>query len=342
MSLDKDAYLEYALRFSSREERLRDTFMNWLPETIIDSHAHCNRSEDIQTLSPLIRNHMMSTFASFDLEESMRIQQLFYPGKYVRTLRFCSAFKGIDHRAVNQYLLDESLPEDRIALYGLPDDIDYTVAMLQHDRVAGLKMYYLYFEPPAKRIYEYFRREILEEAQARHIPIILHPPQKLLQCQDQLQTLLEDFPRLRVVIAHLGLYKIAADGLAECYAHFAQFDNVSMDTALITSSDVIYLALRTFGTDRILFGSDEPLYLIRSRAYMHPTLGERLTTAYPYHWVNQEEQKQFGHLAKGAVHAQWEALSALKKAIDRCPQKEREEIKKRVFCDNARSIYGFE
>ncbi len=342
MFIDKDAYIDYAMRFSAREEQLRDMFMDWLPEDIIDSHAHCNRSEDIQTFSPLIQNHMMSTFPSFNLEESKCIQQLFYPGKHIRTLRFCSAFKGINHRAVNQYLLDESPPEDRIALYGLPDGIDYTVAMLQHNRVVGLKMYYLYFELPAKRIYEYFRPEILEEAQARDIPIILHLPQKLLQCQDQLQTLLEDFPRLRVVIAHLGLYKILADGLAECYAHFAHYDNMSMDTALVTSSDVIHLALRTFGSDRILFGSDEPLYLIRSRAYMHPTLGERLTTVYPYHWVNKEEQKQFGHLANGAVHAQWEALSALKKAIERYPQRQRTDIKKRVFCDNARSIYGFE
>jgi hypothetical protein len=94
------------------------------------------------------------------------------------------AFRGIDYRAANLYLLKQSDVQNRIALYGPPDDPEYTIRILGHPRVSALKMYYLYLEPPATEIYQYFPKVVLEEAQRRDVPIILHPPRKITECFD--------------------------------------------------------------------------------------------------------------------------------------------------------------
>ena len=40
---------------------------------------------------------------------------------------------------------------------------------------------------------------------------------------------------------------------------------------------------------RVIYSSDKPLNLIRSKMYLHPQLGQRLITEYLYHWVDLGE-----------------------------------------------------
>lgn len=51
MNIPVDKYIEHALQFKPEEEKLRDEFEQWLPNQIIDCHAHCNRKEDVITVS---------------------------------------------------------------------------------------------------------------------------------------------------------------------------------------------------------------------------------------------------------------------------------------------------
>ncbi|PIR93383.1 hypothetical protein COT99_00960 [Candidatus Falkowbacteria bacterium CG10_big_fil_rev_8_21_14_0_10_43_10] len=152
-AINREAYLTHAKKFTDAEYSLIKDFVDWLPETIIDCHAHCNLPEHVCMIDDRAYHHMLSTFPSFSLEESKELQMLLYPGKTVRTLQFPKTFRGINHKVANLYLLEQSSNRDRIALYGLPDDIGYTVGMLDHPRVSALKMYYSYLEPPAKEIY---------------------------------------------------------------------------------------------------------------------------------------------------------------------------------------------
>jgi hypothetical protein len=284
---------------------------------------------------------MLSTFPSYSLEESREWKELFHPGKIVRTLRFAKTFRGIDHKSANLYLLDESPIQDRVALYGLPDDIDYTTSMMANPRVSALKMYYSYLDPPATQVYQSFPKEVLEEAQDRDIPIILHPPRRITDCLSQLVQLVKDFPRLRVCLAHLSLTKTVVPGLEGAFSCLARFANVSFDTALVPSADVVHTAITIVGTDRIMYGSDEPLHLIRSVPFIHPQRGERITTTYPYHWVDLDEYERYKHLAIGAPHAHWQSLRAIRRAVERLPQECHQDVKRRIFHDNAKAFYGF-
>lgn len=197
MKIPVEEHLDYALQFKPEEERLRSDFAAWLPDHIIDCHAHCNLSEHVAYVSDRASKHMLSTFTYYSLEDSIRIQRLMYGGKDVRTLRFPKTFQGIDHRAANEYLLTESPKHDRVAIFGLPEDVPYTTSMLRHPRCSALKMYWSYVDPPAQRIYEFFRPEILEEAQSLDIPIILHLPKMIVRSLDDLLQMLADFPKLR-------------------------------------------------------------------------------------------------------------------------------------------------
>jgi len=342
LSVRHDAYLTHALRFKSRELQLQAEFMDWLPENIIDCHVHCNLSEHVMSMDERTLHHMMSTFPSFTLEESSEIHRLFYPGKNVRSLRFPNVFRGIDHKSANQYLLENSNQDDRVALFGLPEDVDYTTRMLAHPRVSALKMYPSYLDPPAERIYQYFRPEILETAQDLGIPIILHPPRIITRCGEDLENLLNDFPRLKVALAHLGLSKLPVTGLREVYERIAKFPFLYLDTAMNPSDRVVGMAMEVFGSERIMFGSDEPLCLIRAQVYTHPELGERLLADYNYHWADPKEQQQYMHLLDaGVVHTLWQTLIAIKTVIELLPVNQREPAKEQIFKKNAEGFFNF-
>jgi hypothetical protein len=340
-NIDQKAYLAHASNLSENESRLTHEFAEWLPRNIIDCHAHCNLPTHVRSIDDRAFGHMLSTFPSFTVEESQEWKKRLYPGKYVQTLRFPNAFRGIDHRQANRYLLENSPADDRVALYGIPDDAQYTIAALAHPRVSALKMYYLYFEPPATEIYHYFPTCILEEAQGRNIPIILHPPKRITSCLEQILRLASDFPRLKICLAHLSLTKTMVPGIEDAFRALARQPLIHFDTALVPSMEVVSCALNAVGTERVMFGSDEPLHLIRSVAYQHPRLGERIVTLYSYHWTNGEEHQTFSNLADAAVHAHWLVLGAIKNAISAHSTQLQEVIKQQIFYTNARDFYGF-
>lgn len=319
--INRDSYLSYAKNINEKEQGLILEFTDWLPEEMIDCHAHCNLPSHVRSISEHVFRHMMSSFPSFTLKESKAWHKIIFPGKTIRSLRFANAFYGINHRSANTYLVINSPIEDRVALYGLPDDIQYTILKLRDPRISALKMYYAYFDPPAKEIYQYFPKPVLEEAQHLGIPIILHPPSRVTLCLDQIINLVNDFPSLKICLAHLSLTKSVIPGLEEAFTVLAGYPQIYFDTALIPCAELIKMALQLIGRDRLMYGSDSPLDLIRSVPYQHPILGERLATEYPYHWVDQEERNSYGHLAKNATHACWPALLAIKNKNKQVPYK---------------------
>jgi predicted TIM-barrel fold metal-dependent hydrolase len=341
MDLPIKDYFAHAYRMSDSEIKIRDSLMDWLPDEIVDAHAHCNLAAHVVDINPKARQHMLSTFPYFPLEDSERLRTMFFPGKRLRSLRFAKTYRGLDHRAANDYLLEHSPKEDRVALFGLPEDVEYTNQMLRHPRVSALKMYWSYVEPSAEVIYDFFRPEILEEAQANDIPLVLHLPKVIVRSLDDLLQVTRDFPRLRMVLAHLGLSKLVVPGLEEALKEAAKVETIFMDTALNPSADVVAMSLRIFGAERIMFGSDEPLNLIRSVAYEHPEKGQRIVSDYPYHWVDKQEFNEYGHLAKGARHSHWLSMLAIKEAMDRLPAKEQTAAKEWLFRKTAEAVYGF-
>jgi len=320
---------------------LVDRFSDWLPTNIIDCHAHYCESQHLLHMDKVTYNHMISTFPFFTLEESLNLRKIFFPKKNIFSLRFPMIFRGMDYKKVNQDLLEKSPVNDRVAILGSQKDIEYTINIMNEKRASALKMYYSFVLPPAETIYQIFPKEVLTVAQEKGIPIILHLPKIINYCLVDLLKLLKDFPGLKVVLAHLGLSKVVLPGMKEACLKVASFKNVFLDTSLITSPERVKLAIDCFGYERIMYGSDEPLNLIRSKPYLNPENGQRLITEFLYHWVDTKEHKDYGYLAKDLVHAHWSSLLALREAIELCSNIDKNSIKKAIFFENAKKVYGF-
>lgn len=338
----REEYLHHALEVMPEEQARIDEYAAWLPSHVIDAHAHANLPEHVDFIHDSAYNHMLSTFPSFSIEESSASHELLHPGIDIRTLRFAKTFKGIAHRAANQYLLEQSPDKDRVALFGLPEDPNYTIEMLSHPRVSALKMYYSYLQPPATTVYEAFPPAILAAAEERGVAVVMHAPKMIVNSLDDVIQTTRDFPDLKIALAHLGSSKFDVPGLQEAYDRLAGETTLYADTALNPSPEVVTRALNTFGSDRIMYGSDEPLNLIRSVPYVHPERGQRIATKFAYHWQNPEEHAQYHHLADSAIHAHWLSLDALRAAIEAQPNAKQAVIKQAIFHDNAARFYGFE
>ena len=86
-------------------------------------------------------------------------------------------------------------------------------------------------------------------------------PRENPSCPYKLARLMDMFPRMRVIAAHLGGYRMWEHALIALGQH--QHKNLWLDTSSVTpfvhAEELRYL-LRAFPADRLLFGSDWPLY----------------------------------------------------------------------------------
>jgi hypothetical protein len=336
--MEKSNYDQYSFTLSKKEIEERNRIIDWLPDEIIDAHAHLNH-QGLVSGHEFFSKHPISTFLNFTTKKSAQLKKVLFPGKQVSSLWFPYPFVGIDWKLANLYLLKNVSRPNRIALLGIPEDNDYTNAILEKDKPAALKMYPWMVIPPYERIYDFFKPEILEVCQAQRVPIILHLPSGVEANLGQVQQLMTDFPSLWVVLAHLGVPSSQHGEIHDVYRALKKYSHLMLDTTLVLSSSVIEAALKVFGHERLMYGTDEPISMIRGTLYQHPVLGERVASAFPYHWVDQEEYQQFGYLAKDAIHFHWQALIALQKAIATIYGLKGNSVIEAIFFMNAKDLY---
>jgi hypothetical protein len=336
-----EEYLEHAFRLTFYEESLRDEYETWLPARIFDVHGHANRAADVGVLPNLIMNRPLSTFPSYTIDDSRRLQSVFHPTKEIVYLRFAQPYEGIDWRGANAYLKENLSALDYMAVCGDPRDEGYTIKELEDPRAFALKMYYFFTTPPVKTIYEYFTPNVLEAAERLRKPIILHPPLPVPECMDQFRRMLDDFPDLIVIIAHLGLYSEPVGRFRGAFEELAQYPNVWADTSMCHSSELFRVALETLGSQRIMYGSDQPISLIRAaQFYDNEFRRPVLLPDYRYHWVREEDWIRYRGRYSGMVHGHFENLRAIREIVDSFPGDVAAELKQCIFYNNAARLFS--
>lgn len=346
---DFRAYFEHGMTPTEYDVAYRDALNAHLPDTIIDSHVHASDEDhfDLNGMSDFVWSHMVSTYPVTTLEQSERINGLVMPDQDVRKIRFAHAFSGISHTAVNDYLIEKSPSTDRVALFGISEDardVEYTVEEIRSGKYSALKMYYSSGKKPKYDLFEYFPHGALEAAEEMELPIILHFPRSLKQSLPELEELVDSYPKLRVVLAHIGVTWSYDEAFESVMAKVAGMPTVAVDTSGVVDTQVIESAIRHLGPDRVMYGSDEPLNLLKEFSYQNPTLGPRILTDYPYHWVNPAEREQFGHLAPDHfTYSQFQQVDGLLVAIRGLAGSlgAEDRLKQQIFHDTAKAIYGF-
>jgi len=343
--MEHEKCLDYSLAFSVEEKTMIQDIGKWLPGLIIDTHTHLTPSSCVEEIPVEIQKQMCATFTFLSIEESEKIKSDLYPNKEITSLRMAMPFKGINHRNVNTYLSESLSTINQSIFYGIPDDIDYTINEMRDEKFKALKMYPFYFINPDGSIYQYFKPEILKEANYLSLPIILHLPTKVTNCLNQLEELLNTFPKLPVILAHMGREREYTTELNKAYSILKEYPNLFLETSTILSADVFKSALENFGENRIIFGSDEPYNLIRATVVSLENKRQRFITTYNYNWVDEEEQKklslQFPDKTSSLVSMHFQNLYALKESLDQTfsSVQDRERVKNKIFFINAANIF---
>jgi predicted TIM-barrel fold metal-dependent hydrolase len=128
-----------------------------------------------------------------------------------------------------------------------------------HPKVVGVKIHPVLHKYPAD-IKATFR--LLERVAPLGLPVLSHGENESYASPARLRRLAEAFPSLPIITAHFGAgaggqTHEAIDAFQDCRTHNLYTD---MGTARAIRTGIIAQMVRGIGADRILFGTDSPLY----------------------------------------------------------------------------------
>ncbi len=128
-----------------------------------------------------------------------------------------------------------------------------------HPKVVGVKLHPVLHKYPAD-IKATFR--LLEAVEPLRLPVLSHGENESYAAPARLRRLAEAFPTLSIITAHFGAgtpgqTHEAIDAIQDCKSGNLYTD---MGTARAIRTGIIAQLVRALGADKILFGTDSPLY----------------------------------------------------------------------------------
>lgn len=256
------------------EEQLRD----FLPPRILDVHTHVYLARHRK---PVARENVRAVrwpgmvAQESPIAELLETYELMFPGKAVTPLMFSSVLSPLDDlEACNEYVRQCAAKHSFPALiWSLPQ---WPAGELER-RIAkggflGAKSYLTLSEAylPEKeiRIYDFFPHAHLEVLNRNGWILMLHIPRDgRLRDPVNLAQLLEieeRYPRLRVIVAHVGRAYCPED-VGNAFKILSKTARMCFDFSANTNADVFRQLIEAVGPKRILFGSDLPIARMRMR-----------------------------------------------------------------------------
>jgi uncharacterized protein len=248
----------------------------FLPPTLIDAHTHVWLKSFIGAAETETRTARWPNLVAEDnaIEDLLETYRLLLPKQQVTPLIFGSPRREVNLEATNAYVSRAARKYDLPALLvSTPAwSADTLEDHVQEGRFLGLKPY-LSFAPPEIpgsdiTVYDFLPRTHLEVADAHGWVIMLHLPRTdRLRDPVNLAHLLEierDYPNANVIVAHIGRAYCHEDA-GDAFDVLATTSRMTFDFSANTNAWVIEQALRAFGPQRVLFGSDLPILRMRMR-----------------------------------------------------------------------------
>lgn len=334
--IETSKYLENGLSLNTKEKEIRQKKIELTPQEIIDIHNHTASENEMLTLHPCFYNDLVSTFPYFNISEHKKIdQQLWGSSKRVKHACFTFPFEGVEINLANNYVLSHS-SEILIPFYTIDSSRNSFDNLASTSEWKGVKAYARQRSPEATTISQFYTRDALKVINQRGLPIILHLPNDLVYDHNELKELLSNFREVKFIIAHMGFPDPNAMVDYQKALISLKNENLFFDTSWSNDTEAIRSVIEILGPDKLLYGSDQPLNLIRVTVVNHPTLGPRVAVGYHYHWADSQEQEFY----RNELKIQTEDLTTMHfqsiEAIMQATQ-DRDEIKN-IFRDNAARI----
>jgi len=294
----------------------------WLPERIIDIHCHVSLAAHCGPVSPerLKGNWAMDVGIEQSWESLRANRQRLFPGQKVGALVFGNVFKEVDIAANNAYVLQGCRePANRAcALFTVrPEWPAAVVEQALQDGFLGIKPYpdLAPADTLEVSIFQFLPREHLRVLDSAGGILMLHLPRAgRLADPDNIREILTihgEFPNVRMIVAHVGrcfCLPTAQRGLPQV----AEAKDILFDISANLNADVFRFALDTVGPERLLFGSDLPITLMRG---VREHVGERYINFtdgdYPWNTNRKSPEEEANY-----TFYLYEELRALKRAVD--------------------------
>ena len=254
-------------------EELRD----FLPQTLLDVHCHvwldslCGKApaapgEEKRTVtwpSLVAKDNSIE-----DLQETYR---LLFPGKDCSALIFTS---GDASAANNDYVRDSARKVGFPALYFShpTESADEVEQKIREGNFLGLKSYLdlspSYIPEREIRIFDFFPKEQLRRMNELGAIVMLHIPRPgRLKDPVNLAQILEikqEFPRIRLIIAHIGRAYTKGD-IGDAFEVLSAAPDLMFDFCANCCEYAMTEMLRHVGPKRAMFGLDLPILRMRMR-----------------------------------------------------------------------------
>lgn len=300
----------------------------WLPETVFDAHTHVVEPEFrlVEPTEAMRRQYWVNEVSRpIGAADAARCYATVFPGRDVSCLAFASPSLAYDIEAANARLQQEAVARGWYALAIVRPQwsADQVAELLDRERVLGVKAYYsLIGEDRSTRdryleasIYEFLPHHQLELLDRRGAWVTLHVPRadRLGHPENirEVRDIRHRYPHIKLVIAHFGrCYTV--EHAREALPQLADDPGLYFDNSAVLNPDVHRLAMELFGPERILYGTDNPIFYMRGRRQWHGRSYVNRTN-YPFHFNKEREAPE--------VEAQYtlymyEALRAIKSAAE--------------------------
>jgi len=301
----------------------------WLPARIVDAHVHIMHPRfQVETLTEELKRSywVMELMETQDAETAARCYRLLYPNREVTCLCFPIPSLGAEVEGAN---LDTAGEAHQRGWHSLvvtrPTWVAEQIAWwLDQPSVIGVKPYYcmLGYSRTSRdtyaeaSIFDYLPHHQLEVLDQRRAWLTLHVPKvgRLGHPDNQreVRELRRRYPHVILVIAHLGR-SYTLPHAREALPPLADDPGILFDISAVMNPDVLELALRTFGPERLIYGTDNPVFYLRGRQQWEGTRYIN-RTSYPFMFNTRREAPE---IEAGYTLYMYEALAALKEACAR-------------------------
>jgi Amidohydrolase len=307
----------------------RDYLDDWLPEQIFDAHTHVNEPEfwiDRPTEEMKRQYWVNELVTPIGADDARRCYETVFPGREFSCLAFGHPSFEFDIEASNRSLYEsaEKFGWYTLAVIRPQWSAERLEQELDRPNVLGVKVYYSLIEhDPTTRdryleasIFDFLPHEQLAVLDRRRAWVTLHVPKAdRLGHPDNIREIREirsRYPNLILVIAHLGR-SYTLPHAQEALTQLADDRGLYFDNSAVLNPEVHQLALETLGPERILYGTDNPIFYMRGRRQWDGRT-YRNRTNWPFYFNTERESAE---IESTYTLYMYEALRAIRTACEK-------------------------
>ena len=252
----------------------REELAPYLPEKIHDCHAHVWKRSDFPADFEISPQSYMNRFGGEFTPDMFRavMKELLPEQKFTFTGFGCPN-KYTDRSQVPGPLADGDFSE---VLLSPEDPAEVIQERVERTHSIGVKPYLNYAADFCKKsasdveIKDMITPSQLEYLNKAKLAVTLHIPRPDRFSdpvnRTQMLALCEKYPNVKFIFAHIGRAYFMRNIIDSNIEEFSKYPNAFFDTAMVNSTDIMKYAFDHFPIERILFGTDTPIALLRGKS----------------------------------------------------------------------------